>query len=82
MNDPNQDLIDDFIYGRGAFSEAAIENYVHPDDLRAARYHHSAGRKFLELAEKEESRAESERLRQKARYHFHELDLILKKYKC
>ena len=78
----NEELINDFIHGRGSFSEAAIDNYVHPDDLRAARFHHSAGSKFLELAKNEESKSESERLMQKANCHFHELDLVLRQYDC
>jgi len=75
MTDPNQLLLDEFVHQRGTFSKAAMKNYVDPDDLRSARYHHSAGLQFLELAKKEESKTEVERLRQKAKYHFHELDL-------
>jgi hypothetical protein len=82
MTDSNQQLMDDFIHQRGAFSETAIENYVHPDDLRSVRFHHSAGCESLELAKKEESKIEWERLMQKVRYHSHQTGLLLRKYNC
>ena len=82
MTDPNRELVDDFIHSKGCFSEESIENYVDPQELRAARYHQSAGCRFLELAKEEETRTESERLKQKAKQHFHQVELILRKYNC
>jgi hypothetical protein len=82
MNDPNRELIDDFIHGRGTFSDVAIQNYVDPEDLKSAKYHLAAGNANLALAKTEESPNDWKRLMKTVEWHFARVDQILKRYEC
>jgi hypothetical protein len=78
MNDYNEQLISDFINGRGSFSD--MDNYVDPQDLSAAKFYHSAAKQILSRAKTEKSHAERKRLMALAQWQFEKVERILERY--
>ena len=78
MNDPNENLINDFVHGTGSFTD--LDNLVDPRDLTSIKYYQSAAKELFSRAQAEESFTETNRLTAIAHSHLRRIDIILNKY--
>ena len=76
----NGQVIDDFIYKRGVFSEEALRHYVNKDDMGKAQYHQQAAKEILARAVAEDCLMERRRLIKLVDWHIKKIDSALAKY--
>ena len=76
----NNELIEDFVYKRGVFSDEMMENYIDRRDLSSLRYHQGAAKEILQLAENETCEEEQRRLVKVVKWHSGRVESILKRY--